>query len=330
MFSAGTPIARSALAVAVQISRRERGSERVAGLRPVDDVGAVLAPQLVAGRGDAAGGAVEDLDGAGAGGRPDALSEAPRRRGRPRPSPLRSAAASAAPNESPPSDASSDAGAVLGPQLVAGRGQPAAGAVDHVDRAGAGGRSDAVAGRPDGEVVLTVAVQVGGRERCPEPIAGRGAALDPAAALAQDLMAARRQPVGRAVEDVDGAGVVRRAQVLAGGTDRQIREAVVVEVGDGDRRPEPVTARRRLAAAEVVLGKGLVAGVAEAAAGAVDHVDGAGVGRRPHVLARRTDREVGIAVAIEVARGSGGRSSADRAPRGRSAPSRPPTARRHR
>ena len=73
-----------------------------------------------------------------------------------------------------------DAGAVLGPQLVAGRGQPAAGAVDHVDRAGAGGRPDAVAGRPDGEVVPTVAVQVGGRERRPEPIAGRGASAIPA------------------------------------------------------------------------------------------------------------------------------------------------------
>src|ERR671937_2285023 len=49
------------------------------------------------------------------------------------------------------------------------------------------------------------------------------------------------------------------------------------------------------------LGQGLLAGGGEAVGRAVEDVDGASVAIGPDVLARRADREIGVAVSVEVA-----------------------------
>src|SRR5215813_10276759 len=127
------------------LSRGEGEAELISRLRSSEDPGAVLAPELVAGRGEAPGGAVDHVDPAivaDPGGEVlqrdpyrqvglTGLAEVGRGEGEAELiSRLRS---------------SEDPGAVLAPELVAGRGEAPGGAVDHVD--------PAVVGLPGGEVL---------------------------------------------------------------------------------------------------------------------------------------------------------------------------------
>src|SRR5215813_12022472 len=128
-----------------EVGRGEGEAELISRLRSSEDPGAVLAPELVAGRGEAPGGAVDHVDPAvvaDPGGEVlqrdpyrqvglTGLAEVGRGEGEAELiSRLRS---------------SEDPGAVLAPELVAGRGEAPGGAVDHVD--------PAVVGLPGGEVL---------------------------------------------------------------------------------------------------------------------------------------------------------------------------------
>src|SRR5256885_925999 len=70
---------------------------------------------------------------------------------------------------------------------------------------------------------------------------------------------------------------------------------------DGSQRGSELIARCRLA--ETVLAPQPIAGRGESAVRAVDQVEGAGAGAGSDALRRHPDREVGVAVSIEVARG---------------------------
>ena len=96
-----------------------------------------------------------------------------------------------------------------------------------------------------------------------------------------------------------------RPDVLAGHADRQVVEAVVVEVADGEGVAEAVAALGGVEDAGAVLVPELVARGGEAARRPVEHVDRAGVRRRPDVLAGHADRQVVEAVVVEVAGGEG-------------------------
>ena len=133
------------------------------------------------------------------------------------------------------------AAAALAERLGPGRRQPRGGAVEDVHGPRVGSRAGVLAGRAERQVGEPVAVEVAGRERGAEPIARLGGPAE--SVLVPDLVAGIGQPAGRAVEDVDRAGVGGGADVLERGTDRAVGEPVTVEVaggrrGGGRRRPE--------------------------------------------------------------------------------------------
>jgi hypothetical protein len=115
----------------------------------------------------------------------------------------------------------------LGEQRPAG--EAAAGAHEHVDRAGGDHGADRLPGRPHGQVEDAVAVEVALGHGRAELVTVLQAAPDPAAALEEHVQAGL-QPGRRPVEHVQGAGVGGAAHVLQGGADAQVGEAVVVEV----------------------------------------------------------------------------------------------------
>src|SRR6266516_6544046 len=84
--------------------------------------------------------------------------------------------------------------AVLGPELIVGRGEPAVRAVEQVHGSGACRRSNALRGHPDREVGVAVPVQVAGGERGAERVARLGGVENAGAVLAPELVAGRAEP----------------------------------------------------------------------------------------------------------------------------------------
>jgi hypothetical protein len=150
-----------------------------------------------------------------------------------RPSPLKSPTARLRPNRSP----------VVALKAVA-RGVPAADAnaalvgqvgallreeeVDDAARADGGGGREIGAGASDDEVFVSVAVDVGDRD---------GSAEVRAAAQARERPAHQLRAVGSEVVQHDGARV-RRRDVGARSSDREIIFAVAVEISRGHHRAE--------------------------------------------------------------------------------------------
>ena len=90
------------------------------------------------------------------------------------------------------------------------------------------------------QVGVAVSVEVTGGEAEAEPVAGLAVAEDARAALAPELVVERREAVGgRAVDHVDHARVREPADVLVRHADRQVADAVSVEVAvrKSTRRP---------------------------------------------------------------------------------------------
>jgi hypothetical protein len=87
---------------------------------------------------------------------------------------------------------------------------------------------------------------------------------------------------------------------VAGRADGQVGVAVGVEVAGRQRRAEPVARVRDARHARRVGGEPGAAGRAQAALAAVEHVDGADLGRGADVLGGHAEREVAPAVAVEV------------------------------
>src|SRR5262249_28750197 len=117
-------------------------------------------------------------------------------------------------------------------QLGAGGGETRRAAIDDADGARVRRAADFLPRNADGEIAEAVAVEVAGGERAAEAVAGLGRAAE--LALVPELVVVVGQARRAAVQDVDRAGVEDRPDVLARHTDREIGEAVVVEVaGDG-------------------------------------------------------------------------------------------------
>ncbi len=140
----------------------------------------------------------------------------------------------------------------------------------------------------------------------------RGAELLPlerAARTAEHLRAEIREPdSGVAIDHVHGAGVLERPRVLPGHRDREVVLVVrggrrAIEIADHESLAEPVAGRREVGDTPGVLRPGLAGGEIESACGAVDSVHAAGIDRRAQILRRNPDRQIVVAVAVEVARG---------------------------
>src|SRR2546421_7723107 len=89
-----------------------------------------------------------------------------------------------------------DGRAVLAPELVSGRREPAGAAVEDVDRAGIVDAADPLDGHAHGHVVASVAVEVARGQGIAEVVAPLGGAEDAGAVLAPELVSARREPAG--------------------------------------------------------------------------------------------------------------------------------------
>src|SRR5918993_1292357 len=173
-------------------------------------------------------------------------------------------------------------------------GEPGRRAVEHADRTGGRPPVDRLPGRPGDHVVTGRLVEVAGGHGEPEGVVVLRVALRGQGAV--------DQAAGRAAEDVDGAGVLDRANVLARRPDDQVGEVVVGQHAGGHRQPELVVRLGR-AGRPVALPEGLAAGGGDAAGPAEEHRDRARVGRGAHVLAGGADGQVEEPVVVEVGRG---------------------------
>src|SRR6266542_544417 len=138
----------------------------------------------------------------------------------------------------PPALCSGDPGRVQREPLRARPRQAARCAELDRDRTGGDLTAHGLAGRSDHQVCPPIAVEVAGSQaRAPSVARGAGPG-DPRGVLVEPVGANRRQPVHRAVQPDDLAGVAGPAGHPGGG--RQVREAVAIEVARGERLAPPV------------------------------------------------------------------------------------------
>ena len=134
-----------------------------------------------------------------------------------------------------------------------------------------------------------------------EEVASFGDVEDTGAVLMPDLVAHGGEAVLRSEKNVARATVRDGTHILARHADRQVVEAVVIEVARGQKFSERVACLGGALDVHDVLVPDLVASCSEAARRPEEHVDGAGVRDCPDVLADNADRQVVEAVAVEVA-----------------------------
>jgi hypothetical protein len=160
-------------------------------------------------------------------------------------------------------------------------------ASEHGHRPGAAVARQGLQRSANGKVGEAVGVEKAGIQGLTEGIALLGVGL------AEHLPAAVGEAVLVAVEHHHRTSVCARGQVLEGGADGQISEAVGVEVALGHRGPEQVTRLR------IALHDGLVR-ADQAALAAVDDVDRTSIQRPTRVLPRRANGQVVESIAVEV------------------------------
>ena len=90
-----------------------------------------------------------------------------------------------------------DAGAVLVPDLVAGRREPAGAAVEHVGRAGIGDGPHVFGRNAHGQLVTPVTVQIARRQGGAEGVERLDDVQDAGAVLVPELVPSPREPAGR-------------------------------------------------------------------------------------------------------------------------------------
>src|SRR6266536_2028266 len=128
-------------------------------------------------------------------------------------------------------------------------------------------------------------MRVTGGQSTAEEVARLCAEGHPGAVLGEDLAAGAGKAAGRPVQDVHGARVTDEADILAGDADRQISEAVVVEVAARQRITEEVAGLSAAAHARGVLGEDLASSTGELAGRPVQHVHRARVTDEADILA---------------------------------------------
>lgn len=135
----------------------------------------------------------------------------------------------------------------------------------------------------------------------PKLVPGLGRARHPTGALRELLAAAAGQPPGRSVQHIDRPSADRAADTLVHDPNRQIREAVVIKVPSGQRRPELVAVFGRPGHPRAVLAEQLAAGPGQPTRRPVQDVDRPSAPYRPDVLEHRPDGQVDEAVVVESA-----------------------------
>src|SRR6476659_5843295 len=197
------PLRRAQARASAPIARSEGQAEVVKLLSGVGDAGVVLEPALVSGRREPARAAVENVDYAGIVSACDILEG----------DAYSHVVAPVAHEVAGAQDIAEavvglgevgNADAILVPELVSRRREPAGGAVEDIDRAGIGDAPDILEGDAYGQVAASVAVEVARGTGISEVVVCLGGVGDPADVLVPELVSRRREPAaGGAVEDID-------------------------------------------------------------------------------------------------------------------------------
>src|SRR6266511_3683722 len=151
----------------------------------------------------------------------------------------------------------------------------------------------------DGQVDEAVAVEVASAEHVAEVVVRLGAADHPGAVLGEQLAPGTRQPASGAVQHVHGPRVDDGAHVLQRHPDRQVGEAIAVEVANRQRITEAV-AELSGPRHPGVLREELAAGTRQPARGAIQHIHGTSVADGAQILTGDTDGQVSEATVVEV------------------------------
>ena len=143
--------------------------------------------------------------------------------------------------------------------------------------------------------------EVCGRECTAEEIGPLGAVAAARGGLVEDLAPCSGEPVRGAVQDVDASCVDRLADVFERNADREVAEAISVEVSGCESRPEGGAFLEGALDAADVLVSHLVSRAREPAVRGVQDVYRARIGDAAKVFARRADGDVRKTVAVETA-----------------------------
>ena len=130
------------------------------------------------------------------------------------------------------------------PELAADGGEAGRGAVERIDGTSVVHRPDAVADNADRQIIEAVIVEVAHGQGASEPVTVPGGTADPGDVLMPDLVSGGGKASRRAVDRVDHASTHGRSDALAGNADRQVIEAVVIEVTDGQGAAEGIAVLR--------------------------------------------------------------------------------------
>ena len=160
-----------------------------------------------------------------------------------------------------------------------------------------------VQGDPNGEVFIPIVVEVTGGQRSTEVVVHFANLEDAFAVLVPNLVAGGRQPGGAAINYVDRAGTTVPPDDLQRDPNRQVFNAIVVEVTGGQRITKKVRVFGPPGNTVTVLVPNLVAGGLQAGEAAVNHVDCASIFFPPDVLALNPNGQVCKAIVVEVTRG---------------------------
>ena len=87
--------------------------------------------------------------------------------------------------------------------------------------------------RADREVGKAVAIEIAGRQGVAELVVGLGCVQHAGNVLVPELIAGRGKAGGRTQKEIDRTGTGDRTDILCGNADRQVVEAVIVEIGGG-------------------------------------------------------------------------------------------------
>ena len=158
----------------------------------------------------------------------------------------------------------------------------------------------------DDEVVAAVTVDIPRSQGRTELLVAGGHAGQAVAALPDGRSTAGCQPGGRPTEHHHGPCVRESADVLAGDPDREVGEAVCVEVAADQRIAEPVVRLVLSWHPGLALVPDLVTGRRQAFWTAIEDLDGPHRWPAPDAFAWDPDREVGEPVGVEVAGGQHG------------------------
>src|SRR5262245_42670542 len=183
-----------------------------------------------------------------------------------------------------------DAGGVLVPELITGRGQSGARAIDDMHGAGIGNAGDLFGDCGDRQVSAAIAVEVAAAHPVAELVAGFADFRDAWSILMPELIASRKQAHSRrAIQHMHGPDIVNPRQILEQSPNRQVVRTIAIEITCRQRMGELVAGLGDIRDVAAVLIPELAARARQTGTGPIEDVHRPGGKQESQVFLRDAD-----------------------------------------